>query len=220
MLTIKEYNDLSPARKAYIEKQAKKKGTSIEDYLIKNNQKNAPVIESVSYEHNGQKIHTFDIDKMAGIDPMTDFKPDAGLTFKKLNKTSYDLNLMHFGTEIMQSAHMKIPHKNGEFTCVIPFKGKEYCATFKLSDKHRTAIADAFTKGCMGVTLKFGFSGKVQTAHEWIRLLKITDVIPSDEVYGVGGNFRVMMPMANLSGTFKDVAKAWMAPIMVKANYA
>jgi len=220
MLTIKEYNELSPARKAYIEKQANKKGIEIKDYLIKNNQKNTPIIESVSFKHNGKTIHSYPGIADDNIDPFTQFKADAGLTFKKLKKTSYRLDLNNFSAEVMQSAHNMIPSRMGELTCIIPFEGKELCATFKLKDKHRTAIADALAKGHMGVTLKFGFSGKIQTANEWIRLLKITDVIPSEEVYTAGGDFRVMIPSIGMNASFKQVAQAIKNPMQVEANYA
>ena len=91
MLTIKEYNNLSIGRKNYIKKQAKKRGLSIDDYLVKNN---APQIDpvSISVVDKWAEDHGSTGTKDVNIDNIIDgFQPDFGTKCKKINKSKYKM---------------------------------------------------------------------------------------------------------------------------------
>ena len=211
MLTINEYNKLSPARRKYIEKQAKKKGSSIKDYLVKNGQKRITPEQASKHQQKlmGENAPTMSLD-----DIVEGFSPDFGIKASQINKNEYRMDMAHFANEVFQTSLFAIPSRENEFTCDVPFEGTMYKGTFQLSPMHRQQIADTMSKGHMGFTIKFKPLGKIQTAHEWIRLLKIQQIIPSPELYRNGGNFSVM----NTKGrsTFKLIALSFANPMIME----
>lgn len=210
MLTHKEYKTLSPARRSYIEKQAAKRGLSVEDYLVNKRQPLTGV--DIIKEKFPDLISTDDAINMLGT-AIDTFKPDFGMQCHKDLKTEYKMNMLVWSGELMNSMINKIPHRLNEFTMEVPYQGKSYMATFKMTPDQRQEIAMAMIQGCMGFTIRFKVQSKQQTGMEWIRVCKVTDITPSKETFDVGGEF--MITSTQGSTTLKQLAVSFNNPSIV-----
>ena len=97
MLTINEYNKLSPARRKYIKKQAKKKSMSVKDYLVKNVPIPAPEqVVKKAVKKGAGKVCSLLIIKIGDKEPKLEFMSgEVGLTDNPTTKRNDCIDALH-----------------------------------------------------------------------------------------------------------------------------
>ena len=152
MTTLNDYKKLSPARKAYIEKQAAKKGSSVEDYLAINTKPETVKSEVVHATH-----------------PIDGFKPDAGIYSEKgsnyywlqtgelVQSTAYNIGkypaVRLKGVEYVEiTSAVDIMDKEGKTQMVTSDEG--FLGTFLFTKAQLSMFANQIDKGGMSVRIQ------------------------------------------------------------------